>query len=742
MDVQLKVSKFTEGAITCSLHYSKLPNSEDELIELSQLPNTLTFEVPTSSSVCKQLQAVKHCLKLLTLFANDLLINDDDLRYCTQSVEYVKSERVEGEDDQKNGICRSELSRSHTLDADSTRQGTQVITSMASESFSSIKSKPTPKVNSCSGREPVRTSNSSNTPAVEQLPPSQITKPAFLHHQNLAQVDHNTEPKSEKNIVSSGHKSMRKHSKLESAMSSLVEKDSRLIYTMHEVLHFEDRAIYLKELNVGEIHDTSHCKDYSIEIKKYFEILKQCNCTAEGYILCKDCKKYWNYVEHHLQDRKCPDNYCPLWRLCLMDKRQFSVCKFAPPGMVLFSRKQERVGTVTEDYSNYNAFKEIGYGGFGRVYGHTVQKSGKKVAVKEEARTLSLVSNLERFTEIQNLDHPNVLFLDEYVVADDDKQHLELPLLFVTRHYYHRGLNEPFGKGKPKCLLDYMSAAQAQASYIFRNLLVISLHTFRALEYFASKGLVHRDVKRSNILLKLDCLCSSGIECSCPGKGRVTAILSDFDLVEKATVDGKWVKLSDSEPSGTRGMKAPELFFVDEKGEDTFTDKADIWSAFLTIMHVLIGRNENEMALDKVTEFLDDINSGIHKSADQLQSTIQELQDYSHQHKDGTLEQIISELEDVQSNIKQLCRFQGGRQQTEPSTKAYSRGNYCPKAELLTAVHGVTVMPQVCIKKAQHVFKSENSVQDAMKETWEIIQNGMCKAVLSIERITASFKCE
>ena len=35
-------------------------------------------------------------------------------------------------------------------------------------------------------------------------------------------------------------------------------------------------------------------------------------------------------------------------------------------------------------------------------------------------------------------------------------------------------------------------------------------------------------------------------------------------------------------------------------------------------------------------------------------------------------------------------------------------------------------MPQVCIKKAQHVFKSENSVQDAMKETWEIIQNGMC----------------
>ena len=31
-----------------------------------------------------------------------------------------------------------------------------------------------------------------------------------------------------------------------------------------------------------------------------------------------------------------------------------------------------------------------------------------------------------------------------------------------------------------------------------------------------------------------------------------------------------------------------------------FTGKADIWSAFLTIMHVLLGKNENEMALDKV----------------------------------------------------------------------------------------------------------------------------------------------
>ena len=41
-----------------------------------------------------------------------------------------------------------------------------------------------------------------------------------------------------------------------------------------------------------------------------------------------------------------------------------------------------------------------------------------------------------------------------------------------------------------------MLIADANRKYIFRNLLVISLHLFNALEYFDEKGLVHRDIKR------------------------------------------------------------------------------------------------------------------------------------------------------------------------------------------------------------------------------------------------------
>lgn len=39
----------------------------------------------------------------------------------------------------------------------------------------------------------------------------------------------------------------------------------------------------------------------------------------------------------------------------------------------------------------------------------------------------------------------------------------------------------------------------------------------------------------------------------------MTALLSDFDLIEKATNDEKWARLSDHEPSGTNGMKALEV---------------------------------------------------------------------------------------------------------------------------------------------------------------------------------------
>lgn len=43
-----------------------------------------------------------------------------------------------------------------------------------------------------------------------------------------------------------------------------------------------------------------------------------------------------------------------------------------------------------------------------------------------------------------------------------------------------------------------------------------------------------------------------------------------------------------------------QLFFNDENGQDRFTSKADIWSALLTLIYVLLGKNERIGPLEKV----------------------------------------------------------------------------------------------------------------------------------------------
>ena len=43
-----------------------------------------------------------------------------------------------------------------------------------------------------------------------------------------------------------------------------------------------------------------------------------------------------------------------------------------------------------------------------------------------------------------------------------------------------------------------------------------------------------------------------------------------------------------------------QLFFIDKMRADCFTSKADAWNAFLTLIYVLLGKNEKDVPLEKV----------------------------------------------------------------------------------------------------------------------------------------------
>ena len=47
-----------------------------------------------------------------------------------------------------------------------------------------------------------------------------------------------------------------------------------------------------------------------------------------------------------------------------------------------------------------------------------------------------------------------------------------------------------------------------------------------------------------------------------------------------------------------------QLFFVDETGKARFTSKADVWSALLTLIYVLLGKNEKVDPLGKVHSYI------------------------------------------------------------------------------------------------------------------------------------------
>ncbi len=198
----------------------------------------------------------------------------------------------------------------------------------------------------------------------------------------------------------------------------------------------------------------------------------------------------------------------------------------------------------------YLLLHEIGRGGMAQVFYGVQLNLARPVAVKQIHTSLAKKRNYQRLFEkeakiLGSLEHENIVGIIDY--GRDEENY------FIIMNYVN-GLSL-------RDLLDLSGVLpQRVALYIIKNVLF-------ALEYAHSKGILHRDMKPSNILINAE--------------GHV--ILADFGI------SGLNVEMDDEEELlGTPIYMAPEVM----KNESS--DKAsDIFSIGLILAEVLLGSKVN-----------------------------------------------------------------------------------------------------------------------------------------------------
>src|SRR5687768_6875468 len=227
-------------------------------------------------------------------------------------------------------------------------------------------------------------------------------------------------------------------------------------------------------------------------------------------------------------------------------------------------------GTV----SHYRILEKLGAGGMGEVYLAEDMKLGRKVAIKIlSAEYTTNKDRLHRFEQeaaaASNLNHPNILTIHE--VGSDDGRH------FIATEY-----------------IDGVTLRQkaAEAPLEVRQVLDIAIQIASALEEAHAAGIVHRDIKPDNVMVRRN--------------GYVKVL--DFGLAKLTeTVDRS---PSDAEAAtrvlvqtdagvvmGTSQYMSPEQ----ARGKPVDA-RSDIWSLGVVIYELVTGRTpfEGETSTDVI----------------------------------------------------------------------------------------------------------------------------------------------
>lgn len=224
-----------------------------------------------------------------------------------------------------------------------------------------------------------------------------------------------------------------------------------------------------------------------------------------------------------------------------------------PPLSPVASSLQLKTGLDT-----YQGLESIGRGGMAEIYKATDPRLKRTVAIKVLSPALARDPEFQKRFEreahiVATLKHPNIVQMHDYGVANDSTFYM------VMEYINGRDLGNVIRDGAPLPLDRVQAIVQDIAS---------------ALDYAHAQGLVHRDVKPSNVMLE-------------PVTGQHNkgerAVLMDFGIARMVTSQ---TRLTTSGMVGTLDFMAPEQI-----QEAAVVDgRADVYSLGVMIYQMVTGK--------------------------------------------------------------------------------------------------------------------------------------------------------